>query len=209
MLATLASDALIDAAYRWLCRARRHWPAGSDIWDLRFHWPTEKGRIQAELRSGAYQFEPQRRICKPGGDTLHLWSTRDALVLKALTALLQTHLPLSAQCTHLKGHGGAKGAVRVVAAALADHGLVLRTDVKGYYESIDQHRLLDLVARHIKDRGVLNLVWQTLRRTVTGGALYRDCTRGLARGSPLSPLLGALFLYELDQDMEREGSRLY
>jgi hypothetical protein len=46
MLATLASDTVIDAAYQWLCHQRRHWAAGTDIWDFRFHWPDEKTLIQ-------------------------------------------------------------------------------------------------------------------------------------------------------------------
>lgn len=142
-------------------------------------------------------------VRKANGEVIHLWSARDAMVMKMLALYLGRHLPASPRCTHVKDHGGLKRAVRQAYRHLPDYGFVLRTDVKGYYASIDQYGLLDLVARHIKDRGVLNLVWQTLRRTVTAGGLYRNCMRGLARGSPLSPLLGAFFLYELDQDMDR------
>ena len=47
-----------------------------------------------------------------------MWAARDALVLKALAWLLAASLPLSSRCTHLKGHGGASGAIRAVWAAL-------------------------------------------------------------------------------------------
>jgi RNA-directed DNA polymerase len=35
--------------------------------------------------------------------------------------------------------------------------------------------------------------------------LYRDCERGLSQGCPLSPLLGAFFLHELDRAMAQPG----
>ena len=51
MLAELASDAVIDVAYEWLCHQRRHWSADTDVWDLRFHWPTVKQAIQRSLQT--------------------------------------------------------------------------------------------------------------------------------------------------------------
>ena len=44
-----------------------------------------------------------------------------------------------------------------------------------------------------------------MRRTVTWGRLYDERQGGLARGSPLSPLLGALYLSALDEAVERLG----
>jgi len=112
MLSTLASDAVIDRAYQWLCHQRRHWPAITDIWDCRFHWAVVKQDIQRLLRRGNYQFEPMSRVIKKCGEVIHVWSSRDALVLKALATVLAEHLPVSERCTHVKGHGGATAGVR-------------------------------------------------------------------------------------------------
>ena len=60
---------------------------------------------------------------------------RDALVLKALTIVLAPVLPVSPRCTHVKGNGGAKAAVRQVSAALATNRFVLSTGVKSHYAS--------------------------------------------------------------------------
>jgi hypothetical protein len=49
---------------------------------------------------------------------------RDALVLKALALVLGQHLPVSSRCTHLKGNGGAKHAVREVRDHLPGSGTV-------------------------------------------------------------------------------------
>ena len=65
--------------------------------------------------------------------------------------------------------------------------------------------MMDMLAEHITNRGVLRLLWQVLRRTVTWGGLYRECERGISRGCPLSPLLGAVFLTALDSAMDKLG----
>jgi hypothetical protein len=136
MLAQLASDDVIDAAYAWLCRQRRDWPADTDIWDLRFRWCRDKQRIQAALQRGDYRFSPMSRVTKSNGEVVHVWSSRDALVLKALAMVLGKSVRVSERCTHVKGHGGAKAAVRTVRARLGQHAFVMRTDVKAYYDSI-------------------------------------------------------------------------
>jgi hypothetical protein len=109
-----------------------------------------------------------------------LWSSRDALVLARV-------LPVSARCTHLKGHGGAKAAVRRVLTKLPGNAVVLRTDVKSYYASIDPFLLLDQLAIYLKDRRVLNLIGQYLRRTAErGGVSARSRRPRRLRRSPPS-----------------------
>ena len=104
---------------------------------MRRHWPGEKRRIQADLLAGDFRFGLLDRITKADGTDIDLWSARDALVLKALTIVLADVLPVSPRCTHVKGHGGAKAAVRQVHHHLATNRFVMRTDVKSYYASID------------------------------------------------------------------------
>ncbi len=65
--------------------------------------------------------------------------------------------------------------------------------------------LLEQLAEHIEDRGILNLFWQYLTRSSEQGGLFWDYERGISRGCPLSPLDGAFFLKELDDRMERLG----
>ena len=128
LLAALAADTVLDTAYAWLCKQRRHWLADADVWSLRFHWAMERLRLQDELREGRYRFEPLSRVTNQRGEVIHLWSARDALVLKALALILAGHLPVSPRCVHVKGHGGAKAAVRAVALHLPDNAFVLRTE---------------------------------------------------------------------------------
>jgi hypothetical protein len=205
ILTRLASDAVLDAAYAWLCRRRRDWPANADIWSFRQRWPEAKAQLRAELRAGRYRFDNLSRVTRRDGEEVEIWSARDALVLKALALVLADHLPVARSCTHVKGHGGAKAAVRAVWRHVPEHRFVLRTDVKSYYASIDHHRLFDQLAEVIEDRAVLGLLWLYLRRTVEHGGLFCDHKQGISRGCALSPLIGAFFLRRLDARMTRLG----
>ncbi len=172
---------------------------------MRHRWPQEQGRLRAQLKGGCYRFEPLSRVTDQDGEVLSLWSARDSLVLKMLSHVLAEHLPISGRGVHVKGHGGAKVAVRQVRGNLAHNRFVLRTDVKDYYASIDHFRLLDRLSVYVKDRRVMNLLGQYLRRSVEWGGLFKDIDKGTSRGCPLSPLIGAFFLKELDEEMERSG----
>ena len=108
------------------------------------------------------------------GKTIHLWSSRDALVLKLVTLHLTDVLPISKLCTHVKSHGGLKVAINQVNQQLNHYKYVIRTDVKHYYASIDHHLAINQLAVYIKDKQLLNLLWQYLNRTVERGGLFKD-----------------------------------
>jgi RNA-directed DNA polymerase len=203
-LADLADDDLFERAFVWLCKQRSNHPACSDVWDFRSRWIDEKKRIQNDLRRGCYRFDLLRRIDR-GGETLDMWSSRDSLVLKALTLLLSDHLPISPLCVHVKGHGGAKLTMKQIVKATKQLPFVLRTDVRSFYASIDHCLVLDQVARYVPDRGILNLVGQYLTRTAEAGGLYFEHNKGISLGCPLSPLIGALYLKELDDTFADSG----
>ena len=205
VLATITSETTLDAAFAWLCKRRRDYPDDADVWNFRRNWPREKARLQTDLLAGHYRFGFLSRVELADGEKIDLWSARDALVLKAITIALQPILPVSPRCTHVKGHGGIKAAVRRVMRHLGTNRFVMRSDVKSYYASIDHHLLLDQLAADIKDKAVLNLIGQYLRSTAERGGQFFYYERGISLGCPLSPLIGAFFLSELDRCMERLG----
>jgi hypothetical protein len=204
-LAEVVTDAVLDAAFAWLCHQRRDWPPDADVWRFRQRWSEEKTWLREDLLTGTYAVGLLRRVTLQNGEEVDLWAARDAVVMKALSLVLPHHLPLSPRCAHLKGSGGLKYAVREVLKALPQHRFVLKTDVRSYYASMDYHVLLDRLAVCIADQPVLNLIGQYLRRCVEWGGLYWDARQGIALGSPLSPILGAFFLTEVDDALERLG----
>lgn len=195
----------LDTAYHRLCHQRRHFPANADVWHLRRHWPDERQQLVDELLGGRFRFGPLSVVTPSGGEPLHLWSARDALVMKALALTVAPRLALSRRCVHVKGHGGLKATVGRVAQRLGSFTYVLRTDVKGYYEHIDQPTLLRQLHQQIGDPALLDLLQQAIERSVERGGLWRDIRSGISRGCPLSPLLAALYLKALDEKLERRN----
>ncbi len=199
------TETQLDDAYAWLCQRRQHYPVHADVWHLRFHWAREKRDLCKLLHNRRYQFSPLQVVQKADGEVIHLWSARDALVLKMLSRVLAGVLPISPACTHVKGHGGLKATVCRIHDQLPGYRFVLRTDVKEYYASIDHFLLMGQLAEYIQDKFTLNLLWQYLHRMVERGGLYKEVEKGISRGCPLSPLIGAFFLSCLDKQFQHDG----
>lgn len=51
----------------------------------------------------------------------------------------------------------------------------------------------------------MNLLAQYMRRCICDGGNYIDIERGISLGCPLSPLMAAFYLYELDEQFEGSG----
>ena len=79
----IASDEVIDLAFVWLCKRRKHYSHNQDVWEVRERWGTIKTRLQADLRGGRYRFSPLTRFQRDG-EIIEIWSALDALVLKAM-----------------------------------------------------------------------------------------------------------------------------
>lgn len=192
-------------AYYWLCKSRKKHPPDSDILDFKCTWDSQVEAIMESFRSGTYKFDVQTKITLSCGETIALWSSQDALIIKVLTGIIQERLKpfLLKTCYHLKGHGGLKGAVRDVVRQLPKYRFFCKTDVKFYYDSIGHYTLLMNLHDTINDWIILRYIWQFLNRCVEWGGLYQDIKKGISRGSSLSPLLGAFYLMELDQKMAK------
>jgi retron-type reverse transcriptase len=205
MITELISKELIDESFSWLCKQRKHFPVNSDVWDVRFHWNKIKPQLIDELVSNTFNFQPLQKVTKSSGEVIHLWTSIDSVVLKLLSMVLSRYLPSSKLCTHLKGHGGSKHTVTEIQRNLKD-GLegnvtnnifVFRTDVKSYYESINHEILLDKLSVYIKNKMVMNLLSQSLKRSIESGGLFKDIRQGISSGCPLSPLILRINMTEI------------
>jgi len=172
---------------------------------LRFSWAGHKEKLLQIINRGDYLFSPVKKLTKANGKTIHLWCSEDALVMKLLAEVLTVLLNLSNLCTHVKGHGGLKHSVVQLQSELANYQYVCKTDVKSFYESIDQYVLTEQIHDHIDNKLIKRYLWQVIRRTVEYCGLYHEITKGISRGCSLSPILGALYLKTLDEQFDKEG----
>lgn len=193
----------VDNAFHHLCRTRRHQPSDADIWHLRFFWPRERQRIYNALQAGTWCLDPLSVVRCAADDRVAIWSAADAIVIHCLTQWLNTRLPTHPACEHVRGHGGGQASLvrlhRLVQART--HTFVCRTDIRGYYASIDKTLLMHQLRGYVDNPHVLALLHQFVHYSVVSDGEYHTPVRGIARGSALSPLLAAFHLYALDQAM--------
>lgn len=194
------ASAHLVAAWRWVCDARKDAPAQADVWHLRHHWEEQQQPLLATLLAGEYRLSPMLIVGR-ADEQKAMWSAQDALVLKWVALQVAPQLPLHARCEHIKGHEGGPASVRKMSEALTQSGYrwVLRTDVKGYYANIDKAQLLLQVERHVAHPVLRGLITQYVHYTVEDGGTFHTPEKGIGRSCPLSPLMGALYLQEMDE----------
>ena len=89
----------------------------------------------------------------------------------------------------------AHAAVHRVANAIAQHKTrVVDLDLRAFFDTVRHDLLLQKVAKRVRDRDVLHVLWQMLKATGK---------RGVPQGGVISPLLSNLYLNEVDRMLER------
>lgn len=208
----VAADTL-DEAWSWLCRSRENAPDHADIWALRHRWAQTRDALIAQLVSGEYRLTPML-ITGRGRkkkEAQALWSARDALVLKWVALIIAPQLAIPARCEHVKGHGGGPSSVARMTRSLVEHRWrwVCRTDVRGYYGSMNKQKLLACVFRQIQQPVLRDLITQYVHYTVEYGGEFHTPEKGIARGCALSPMMGALYLAQMDTYFSEQAGMYY
>ena len=206
----------LQTAFDWLCQQTTESNHNSDVWDYRRDWTTRKPELRQQLLNGNFQFATVRivEIENEQGqlERREVRGAEDKLVIRAVTQVLQPVLPIHPTCTHVKGHGGLKPAVRDTQEYLAAHpdSFVMKSDVKGYYAHIDHEIIAEQLHYCLPfEPEMTRLVWLFLRRTTEFGGNYVDVQRGLPLAASISPLLGGLYLTPMDALFEQEDGIFY
>lgn len=76
-------------------------------------------------------------------------------------------------------------------------------DIKGCFDNIDHHILVNLLRRRIKDEYFLGLIWKFLKAGYMENWMYHNTLSGTPQGSGVSPILANIYLHELDKFMEQ------
>ena len=169
--------------------------------------------VREHLNNGSYQPKPVKRvrIPKPGSKQtrpLGIPTVTDRVVQQAVRMVLEPiYEHRFAQHSYgFRPERSCRDALRRVSGQLADgYTHVVDIDIQGYFDSIDQGRLMKLLKEDVSDGPLLEIIERILKAGVLEEGEWEASEEGTPQGGVISPLLSNLYLDELDHLMEAEG----
>ncbi|MBU6296961.1 MAG: group II intron reverse transcriptase/maturase [Alphaproteobacteria bacterium] len=180
--------------------------------------------LQAELRSGAYRPSPARRKLipkagKPGQfRALGIPTIRDRVVQSAAKILLEPIF--EAQFYHVsygfRPGRSTHGALEHIRRAAQSHKRgndtrryrmsypwVIEGDIKGCFDNINHHYLMERLRKRIADQRIIRLIGQFLKSGVLAEDQFFRTQVGTPQGGIISPLLANIALSAIEERYKR------
>jgi CRISPR-associated protein Cas1 len=165
-------------------------------------------QLSRSLREGSYRPGPIRLVEIPkksgGRRRLSIPPIACRVAQSAVALRLAPELDREfeeASFGYRQGRGVADAVRRVETLRRAGYVWTVDADIDDFFDTIPIDRLVDRLTRSITESPLVELIARWLEHGAERG-------RGIAQGSPLSPLLANLYLDDLDEALDRDGLRL-
>jgi RNA-directed DNA polymerase len=82
-------------------------------------------------------------------------------------------------------------------------------DIKGCFDNIDHHVLVNIISAKIKDARLIKLIWKFLKAGYMENWQYHATYSGCPQGGIVSPVLANIYLNELDKFAKKTAEEFY
>lgn len=172
-------------------------------------------RLHCQLRDGTYHPQPVKRVeidkSDGGVRKLGIPMIFDRGWQQALVQRMEPIFePQFEDCSfgYRKGRSPHDAMRRVWQDLNAGNGWCVDADLRTFFDTIPQQRLVALIAEEISDGRVWQLIWAMLRAGVRQGAYWEPTLTGVPQGAVVSPMWSHIFLTPFDRAMTAAGFRL-
>lgn len=171
-------------------------------------------QLREEIRTGRYAPRPVRqklipKAGKPGQfRPLGIPTLRDRVVQMALKIILE---PIFEADFYPTSYGFRRGRSTMDAAAMIQRRLnptrwgqtevnyVIEGDIKGCFDNVDHHLLMERIRKRIGNTKVLRLILSFLKAGIMAEGEVRHPVTGTPQGGIISPLLANVYLTAIDE----------
>ena len=201
--------AQLNQAFIDMRQARLNCSHNNSLWPLAHTWSNEQHKLLKAYHQGTYQLSPQTTYAIKD-ELISQFDAKDSVLFRAIATQIKEQLSAKFANTimHLKGHGSIKGVLRHISALLPQFNYFYKTDVTSFYQSINAQVCMAKAAVFIKDKRILNILAQLFDRIEWCSGEYLTHNKGIPKGCPLSPLIGALYLNDLAKRFKKSKVKI-
>ena len=171
--------------------------------------------LQRKLREDTYRPKPVKRVeigkADGGKRKLGIPVIFDRVCQQALVQRMEPIFePKFLDCNYgyRKGRSPHDAMRKVWRELQAGRLWVVDADVRRFFDTVDQEKLVDLIAEEISDGRVLGLIRGILRSGVIEGGYWQPTLTGVPQGGVASPLWSNIYLTPFDRVMSEAGFSL-